>query len=294
MRRLLLAIMALAGGMLVNAVIELRSTSDARAASEPPRPKAKAPATPLGPSLADLAAGRLEIVDLAWPINAQSAFWPGDNYRPFELHTLATLEKDGVLSKAFSMPEHLGTHLDAPNHFEKSQPSVDQIAAGQLFSPGVLVDVSAKVALDPDYLVSLDDLREFEEVHGPIPSGSVVLAYTGWSKFWGTPDRYKNQDVMSRLHFPGFSAEAAAWLVQERQARGLGLDTLSVDYGLSRDFAVHHVLGKAGRYGLENLANLDKLPPRDFYVFVAPIKIETGSGGPVRVFAVWPKSGAAD
>jgi len=294
MRRLLLAIMALAGGMLVNAVIELRSTSDARAASEPPRSESKTPATPPGPSLADLAAGRLEIVDLAWPINANSAFWPGDNYRPFELHTIATLEKDGVLSKAFSMPEHLGTHLDAPNHFEQNQPSVDQLAAAQLFSPGVLVDVSAKAAVDSDYLVSLDDLREFEEVHGQIPSASVVLAYTGWSNFWGTPERYKNQDVMSRLHFPGFSAEAATWLVAGRQARGLGLDTLSVDHGLSRDFAVHHVLGKAGRYGLENLANLDKLPPRDFYLFVAPIKIETGSGGPVRVFAVWSKAVAAD
>lgn len=294
MRRLLLAIMALAGGMLVNAAIELRSTSDARAASEPPRSKSKAPEIPLGPNLADLAAGRLEIVDLAWPINANSAFWPGDNYRPFELHTIATLEKDGVLSKAFSMPEHLGTHLDAPNHFEQNQPSVDQLAAGQLFSPGVLIDVSAKVAQDSDYRVSVDDLREFEEVHGPIPSGSVVLAHTGWSKFWGTPARYKNQDVMSRLHFPGFSAEAAAWLVDQRQVRGLGLDTLSVDHGLSRDFAVHHVLGKAGRYGLENLAHLDKLPPRDFYLFVAPIKIETGSGGPVRVFAVWAKAGAAD
>lgn len=294
MRRLLLAIMALAGGMLVNAAIELRSASDARAASEPPRSKSTAPTAPAGPSLADLAAGRLEIVDLAWPINSNSAFWPGDNYRPFELHTIATLEKDGVLSKAFSMPEHLGTHLDAPNHFEQNQPSVDQLASQQLFSPGVLVDVSAKAALDADYRVSVDDLREFEEVHGPIPSGSVVLAYTGWSKYWGTPARYQNQDVMSRLHFPGFSAEAADWLVDERQARGLGLDTLSVDYGLSRDFAVHHALGKAGRYGLENLANLEKLPPRDFYLFVAPIKIETGSGGPVRVFAVWAKSGAAD
>ena len=156
------------------------------------------------------------------------------------------------------------------------------------------IDVSAKVALDADYRITVDDLRAFENAHGPIPTGAVVLAYTGWSKFWDTPARYQNQDVMSRLHFPGFSAEAAQWLVDERQARGLGLDTLSVDHGLSRDFAVHHVLGKAGRYGLENLANLDKLPPRDFYLFVAPIKIESGSGGPTRVFAAWPKDGAAD
>ena len=95
---------------------------------------------------------------------------------------------------------------------------------------------------------------------------------------------------MGRLHFPGFSAEAAQFLIEQRQIRGLGLDTLSVDYGLSRDFAVHHVLGKAGRYGLENLANLEQAAGARLHLFVAPIKIETGSGGPVRVFATWAKS----
>ena len=155
----------------------------------------------------------------------------------------------------------------------------------------MVIDVSAEAAADPDYRVDVDDLRAFEELHGPIPSGAVVLAYTGWSKFWNNPARYQNKDVMSRLHFPGFSAEAVEFLLDERQVRGVGLDTMSVDYGLSRDFAVHHVLGKAGRYGLENLANLQRLPPRGFYLFVAPMKIETGSGGPTRVFAVFAKSG---
>ena len=115
-----------------------------------------------------------------------------------------------------------------------------------------------------------------------------MLALTGWSQFWNNPIRYQNKDVMSRLHFPGYSAEAVQFLIEQRQVRGVGLDTMSVDYGLSRDFAVHHVLGKAGRYGLENLANLDKLPPRGFTMFIAPMKIETGSGGPTRVFVVLP------
>jgi kynurenine formamidase len=291
MPRLLLAGMALGGGMLFNAAIELVSQVQNSPANEPPGAAAAVSAAPAELTLADLVSGKLELVDLSWPLNPQSAFWPGDNYKPFELHTIATLEKDGVLSKAFSSPEHLGTHLDAPNHFEPHQPSVDKIEIQDLFAPGVVIDVSAEAAADPDYRVDVDDVRAFEEMHGPIPSGAVVLVYTGWSKFWNNPVRYQNKDVMSRLHFPGYSAEAVRFLLDERHVRGVGLDTMSVDYGLSRDFKVHRALGKAGRYGLENLANLEKLPPRGFYLFVAPMKIETGSGGPTRAFALFAKSG---
>jgi kynurenine formamidase len=237
-------------------------------------------------TLADLASGKLRMVDLSWPINAKSAFWPGDEYKPFELHTIATLEKDGVLSKAFSMPEHLGTHLDAPNHFERDRPSVDQIPPANLVAPGVVIDVSAAVAGNPDYQVSVEDVRAFEKTHGRIPDGAAVLAYTGWSQFWSNPARYTSRDVMGKLHFPGYSAEAVKFLIDERKVRGVGIDTLSVDPGLSRDFPVHHLLGKATRWGLENLAGLKDLPPQGFYVVVAPIKIQTGSGGPTRVFAV--------
>ncbi len=260
----------------------------ATARAQPASPPAAAELAPL--SLADLVLGKLQMVDLTWPINNQSAFWPGDDYKPFELHTIATLEKDGVLSKAFSMPEHLGTHLDAPNHFEPDRPSVDQIPPEQLVAPGVKIDVAPAVAVDPDYLISLEDLRRFEKIHGRIPDRAAVLAYTGWSQYWSNLTRYTNQDVMGRLHFPGFSPEAVKFLIDQRHVRGIGIDTLSVDYGLSRDFPVHHLLGKADRWGLENLARLKNLPPTGFYVLVAPIKIETGSGGPARVFAILPSA----
>jgi kynurenine formamidase len=290
MRRWLLAALALLGGVLINLAIEFHVLSAIERAfsSQPVRAAGASDAsqTSTGPTLSDLAAGKLQIVDLAWPLNPQSAYWPADNYKPFELHTIATLEKDGVLSKAFSSPEHLGTHLDAPNHFERDRPSVDRIESEKLFSPGVLIDVRGAVSADPDYRVSVEDIRTFEQAHGPIPAGAVVLAYTGWGQFWNNAPRYQNRDVMSRLHFPGFSSEAVQFLIDERHVRGVGLDTMSVDYGLSRDFVVHHALGKAGCYGLENLSQLDKLPAKGFYLFVAPMKIETGSGGPARVFAV--------
>jgi kynurenine formamidase len=279
--RWLYALVALLAGMAFNLLLERLGAAPLQASGAPP-----AAATPA--TLEQLVQGRLKIVDLCWPLNPQSAYWPGDNYKPFELHTIATLERNGVLSKAFSSPEHLGTHLDAPNHFERMRASVDQIPPEQLFAPGVLIDVSASVAADSDYRVTVDDLRRYEATHGQIPQAAIVLAYTGWSRFWNTPARYQGKDVMNQLHFPGFSAEAVEWLIEQRHIRGVGLDTMSVDYGLSRDFVVHHLLGRANCLGLENLSQLDKLPPRDFFLFVAPMKIETGSGGPARVFAVLP------
>jgi kynurenine formamidase len=233
-----------------------------------------------------LCSGELKIVDLTWPLNEKGAYWPGDNYKPFELHTIATLEKNGVLSKSFCMPEHQGTHIDAPNHFEADRPSVDRIAIGDLFAEGVLIDVSDQAAANADYALTLADVEAWEKKNGQIPERAVILLKTGWGRHFQNPVRYRNQDVMGRMHFPGFSAEAVRFLIERRNIRGIGLDTLSLDPGQSRDFAVHHLVGRAGRYGLENLAGLDELPATKFYLVVAPIKIETGSGGPTRVLAI--------
>lgn len=241
------------------------------------------------PTLEDLAAGRLSMVDLTWPLDATNPFWPAENYKPFELTTIATIEKNGVLSKAFYTPEHLGTHLDAPNHFEKNQPSVDELRPVDLFGPGVVIDASARAEVDPDFRLGAKDIAEWETAHGQIPEGAIVFLNTGWSRYWTNYPRYKNQDATGRMHFPGFSEEAARWLVTQRKVRGIGIDTLSMDYGLSKDFIVHHVINGAGRYGLENVAHLDKLPAKGFYVSVAPVKIKSGSGGPVRLMAILPK-----
>lgn len=255
--------------------------------AEADKPAAAAAAVPV--TLDDVAAGQAKIIDLTHALNEKNPYWPGDKYEPFRLRTIATIEQDGVLSKAFSMPEHCGTHLDAPNHFEKGQPSVDRIALKDLVGPGVVIDVSAEATRDADFMLEAEHVRAWEAKHGRVPEGAIVLLCTGWSRFWTNYPRYKNQDPMGKLHFPGYSKAAARLLVAERKARGLGIDTLSIDRGLSRDFAVHHVVNAAGRYGLENVANLDRLPPRGFHVIVAPLKIETGSGGPARILAVLPR-----
>jgi kynurenine formamidase len=239
-------------------------------------------------TLEDLARGTAKIMDLTYPLNEKTNYWPGEKYTPFKLETIATLEKDGVLSKAFSMPEHMGTHIDAPSHFEPNQPGVDRIDPKDMFAPGVVIDVRGPVASDSDYELTRNDVIAWERQNGRVPDGAVVMLHSGWGRFWDAPVQFQNKDVQGRLHFPGYSAEAARLLVRERRVRGLGIDTLSIDRGLSRDFAVHHIVNRAGRYGLENVANLDKLPVKGFVLVIAPIKIEGGSGGPARIMAILP------
>lgn len=250
--------------------------------------QAEANPSPGSLTLEDLVSGRARMIDLTYPLNPENAFWPGENYRPFELKTIATLEKDGVLSKAICLPEHLGTHLDAPNHFEKNQPSVDQLSAEKLFGPGVVIDIAALAEQNADYTLKISDIERWEKEHGPIPEGAIVLLYTGWGRFWNNTARFQNRDARGQLHFPSYSAEAARFLIEKRKARGLGVDNLSIDPGNSKDFPVHHIVNGAGKYGLENVAHLDKLPARGFYLIVAPMKIETGTGGPARIWAILP------
>ena len=185
------------------------------------------------------------------------------------------------------MLEHYGTHLDAPVHFPPGKTTVDQIPVKQLFGPAVVLDVSAEGAKDADYQLPPARVAEWEKRRGRIPEGSVVLLRTGWSARWPDAQSYRNQDPLGRMHFPSFSVEAAQLLI-ERKVSGLGCDSMSVDYGASADFAVHHLALGSGLYHLENLADLSALPETGAFLVVAPIKLEGGSGGPVRVFALLP------
>jgi len=236
-----------------------------------------------------LSEGKGRVIDLTYPLNSKNAFWPGESYNSFKHEVLASLEKDRVYSGGYSTPEHLGTHMDAPAHFEPNQPTVDKIPLEDLVGLAVVIDVSLKASAsggDPDYRLRVEDVAEWEKKHGTIPQGAIVLLYTGWGRRWEDYERYKNADKNGALHFPGFSGESALFLADNRQAKALGIDTMSVDYGLSGDFPVHHVFNSRGRWLLENLANLDRLPPTGATLIVAPIKIEGGSGGQARVWAL--------
>jgi kynurenine formamidase len=230
--------------------------------------------------------GKTRVLDLAYAINDRLVPWPGDK-RWFEANVNASVEKDGYFTRSFWMLEHYGTHLDAPIHFPPGKTPVDQIPLRQLFGMAAVLDVRAEGAADVDYQLPAVRIEEWEKRHGQIPEGAIVLLRTGWSSRWPDAQSYRNQDEAGRMHFPGFSVEAVERLI-ERKVSGIGCDTISVDCGASQEFAVHHLALGAGLYHLENLSDLSELPEKGAFLVVAPIKLEGGSGGPVRVFALLP------
>jgi kynurenine formamidase len=241
---------------------------------------------PMDSMLEGIHSGKTRVLDLSYAINEKLVPWPGDE-KWFEAKVNATVEKNGYFTRSFWMLEHYGTHLDAPAHFPPGKATVDQIPVKQLFGPAVVLDARADGARDADYQLPAARVEEWEKRHGRVREGSIVLLRTGWSSRWPDAQKYRNQDAQGKMHFPGFSAEAAKLLI-ERKASGLGCDTMSIDFGASGDFAVHHVALGAGLYHLENLADLSELPETGAFLVVAPIKLEGGSGGAVRVFALLP------
>ncbi|MFQ5797515.1 MAG: cyclase family protein [Bacteroidota bacterium] len=231
--------------------------------------------------------GKLEMIDLNHPVNAQSQFFSASEESPFTVDTVIGYAQ-GYFARTFCVPEHFSTHIDAPNHFEPEQPAVDLIPLSHLFAPAVKIDVSEKTKNDVDYELTPDDIEQWESDHGRIPFGSIVLLRTGWDKYWNDAAKYRGVDAEGKFHFPGYSREAAELLVNERKVKALGIDNLSIDRGPSTDFASHHVLNVAGGYALENLAHLADVPAIGSYTIVAPMKLEGGSGGPVRVLVVVP------
>ncbi len=242
--------------------------------------------TPNADRLSGIPSGQTRVVDLTYAISDKLVPWPGDT-RWFEATVNASVEKNGYFTRSFWMLEHTGTHMDAPIHFPPGTTPVDQIPAKQLFGPAVVLEARADGEKNADYQLPAARVEEWEKRHGRIPAGSIVLLRTGWATRWPDARRYRNQDAQGQMHFPGFSVESAKLLV-ERKISGLGCDTLSVDPGNSRDFAVHRVTLGAGLYHLENLADLSALPEAGSFLIAAPIKLEGGSGGPVRVFAILP------
>lgn len=248
------------------------------------------------PALAaqELDLSRYRMVDLTHALNARTLYWP-TSPTTFKLDQLSYGPTPGgwfYSAYAFSAPEHGGTHLDAPIHFGEGHHTVDRIPLEKLIAPVVVIDVTAKTRGDDDYRLTSDDVAAFERANGRIPTGSIVLLRTGWSSRWPDRKAYLGDDTpndASNLHFPSFGVEAARFLVQERHIAALGADVASIDYGPSKDFMVHRIAAAANVPGLENLTNLNQVPPTGALVFALPMKIEGGSGGPVRVVALVPK-----
>jgi len=232
-------------------------------------------------------------VDLTYAFDASSIYWPTDTLG-FQLEPLAYGKTDGgwfYASYRYAAAEHGGTHIDAPIHFSESGWTNDRIPLSSLMGAAVVVDVSDHVS--SDYRVSVDDFTAWEAAHGRIPDGAIVLARTGWGARYHDRTAYLGTDLtgpeaVPQLHFPGLDPAAAQWLVDHRSIAAFGLDTPSVDYGQSSDFRTHVILYARNIPGFENVANLEQLPEVGSYVVALPMKIEGGSGGPLRIVGFVP------
>jgi kynurenine formamidase len=224
---------------------------------------------------------RGKVVDLTHTFREDFALYPGSpegNART----TKRTIAANGFYGQQWTFWEHTATHMDVPGHFIAGGRTSEQIMLEELIRPIVVIDISGRAASEPATEVTQDDLRRFERRHGRIPKGALVAMNSGWAAKAGDSNAFING-----MQFPGFSGAATQWLLDERKIGGIGVDTLSLDNGPSQSFASHLAVLGADRVGIENLANLDKLPPRGATVVMGLIPWKEGSGGPARVLATY-------
>jgi kynurenine formamidase len=285
MHKLILSIIAalLVGGV---ALFALNRTS--HAPEKPPDQTAVAPPAVNGQSRID----ESKLVDLTYDFDEKTVYWP--TAKPFQWEKESWGKSAGgywYAAARYSASEHGGTHLDAPIHFGEGRLAANEIPISRLVAPAVVIDISAASAKNADYLLTVDDLASWEKANGRIPDNSIAIVRSGWGKFWPDKKRYLGTDApgdTANLHFPGISREAAEFLAKQRKIDGIGIDTASIDYGQSKDFIAHQILYGANIYGLENIANLDRLPAKGATLIALPMKIKGGTGGPVRIVAILP------
>ena len=225
------------------------------------------------------------VVDLTHTLSPDFPSWPG--YPSLAVHNTHHYQRDGFFANAWDVHEHSGTHVDAPLHFSARGFSAADIPAQSLIVPVVVLNIRSRARRDPDAEVQVDDVAAWEKTHGRIPRGAAVLMWSGWESRAGDQAAYRNMDGKGIMHFPGFSPEAAAFLVTERAVAGIGVDTLSLDHGRSTRFGAHFAVLPANRWGIESLANLGKVPPKGATLVVGLPRVAKASGGPARVLAVW-------
>ena len=238
---------------------------------------------------------QMRIVDLTHPFGTEMIVWPTEQeFRLIIQHAEDTPGGYYYASNRIEMPEHGGTHLDAPIHFSRGKQTLDQIPLERLVGGAVRIDVQSQCARDRDYQVRVRDIERWEIAHGRIPARSIVLVDTGFAEFWPNRKEYLGTELRGpegaqSQHFPGMHPDAAAWLVRERQVKAVGIDTASIDYGQSTTFESHVALLSHNVPVFENLADLQGLPEKNFDVIALPMKIAGGTGGPLRIIAVLPR-----
>ena len=237
----------------------------------------------MGPTLPELLS-RARVIDLTYPLTPEFPLFPV--YDPVRVAEKFTSKRDGFQVNSWAFDEHSGTHVDAPAHFG-GEATVERIAPEELILPVAVIDIGGRVEHDHDATAVPDDVRDWERRYGPLPDRCAVFVRTGWGGRVHDPVAYLNADEAGVMHAPGFSPEMTDFLKEDRPGvRAIGLDTASLDIGASTTFQAHVSWLPSGRYGIENLANLDELPPRGAMVIVGAPSLAGGSGGPTRVLAL--------
>ena len=232
-----------------------------------------------------------EWIDLSYDFSEQTIYWvEADGFKKETVAEGQTGKGYYYSAYKFCAPEHGGTHLDAPRHFAEGRQTVDEVPLTNLIGAAVKIDVSAKTAANRDYQISVEDIAAWEKQNGAIPESAIVLFQTGYGKYWGDRKQYMGSEPGSdQKHFPGLSADAARWLIENRKVKAVGIDTASIDFGQSQTFDTHVALMTQNVSAFENVANLDKLPAKGANVVALPMKIKGGSGAPLRIVAFIPK-----
>jgi len=248
-----------------------------------------------------LASGSVEIVDLTQLLNEHTpVIQLPDQFEQtpgLKMHEISRYDERGPAWawNWLEIGEHVGTHFDAPVHWITGREGLDvaQVPPRHLVAPAVVIDRSTESAKDPDYLLTVEDVRVFEDEHGPLPNGGWLLLHTGWDTRAHDADLFLNAGS-GRPRSPGFDTDCARWIAEESPFVGVGVETVGIDAGAASDFdppfPVHYYLLGAGKYGITQLANLASLPPTGALLVVAPLKLTRGTGSPVRALALVPRS----
>lgn len=252
-------------------------------ASEAPSPDLRAQAAPARRSIP-----ATHLIDLTHPLSPEFPYIPVPGVtHEFRAAPVATIPQHGVYALKWELIEHIGTHIDAPSHFDPGQPNLEALSVRDFVVPIVVIDVREQARRDHDYALTPDDVLAWERRHGRLPENAAVFMRSGWDAFVSTPRQFLGTDSSGTLHFPGFAPETCEYLLQRRRVSGVGVDTISIDIGPDKKFTAHKALFAGGKWAIENIANLDRIPPAGATAIVGALPVVLASGSPIRLLAAF-------
>lgn len=229
-----------------------------------------------------MAAGHSKVEDMTHTLSPEFPTYFGESQ--FSMEQIYNYAEHSFNLFQYTVNEHTGTHIDAPLHFSADGLSVDEIKVSDLIAPLCVIDIAARAEGNADAQVTPDDIKVWIATYGEIPAHACVAMHSGWASKVARED-YRGFDGEAQ-HYPGFHVEAAKMLIEETAAASIAVDTLSLDHGMSADFATHYEWLPSGRFGIECLANLDKVPAAGATLVIGAPKHRGGTGGPARIFAL--------